>query len=354
MQLESAVPGRNVFYADPYKVGDGAPTAGIKRDTSLFANQLTGDTVTFTAQQRGLWLRFVEVDPATDEVLSFRAMIAVQDSVSPPDTVNENDILADFNGSFENDLTFWRFYEVPNSIGSIAEIITDDVIHGAKAVKITYVAPDNNLADRSLDNWDSNMPLEPGARYICKFWAKSDSPDTGKVTVTYGFFGQSRNVISEAGAWFSVTNAYKEYEFNFTAPEGTISGWLAFRWKDQVNDTFMPGVVYFDHIQLLIEDKPVGFNDIELDNPDQSGQILNFPNPFSTATTIHYVLQENSEVQLNIYTVYGQKIAGLVNQKMNAGIHEVTWNVTDLAEGIYLVGLKTKSGFVTRKMILSK
>jgi glycoprotein endo-alpha-1,2-mannosidase len=514
MYLIHAGSGRKVFYADPYKVGDGAPTTGTKRDTSLFANELTGEKVTFTADQRGLCVRFVEVDEATDEIITFKAIVGVhgyatvpystsfEDNLTDPkfwsfhtenssgrinvtnnfgpktgafhlsfdangdgtgsinsadlyvnlkgiardivlnfsyktfssevnpedgiyfsndggvsfsrvfgfgetnsvyiDTalnINEliesaglsftenfvirfqhtdikpidegglvlddvkilfppatetNDILEGFNGSFEDNLSFWRFYEVPNSLGSLAEIITGDVVHGAKAARITYVAPDINLADRSLDNWDSNMPLKPGTGYICKFWAKTDSPDVGKVDVTYGFFDVSRNVISEAGAWFSITNTYEEYEFSFTAPAGTAKGWLAFRWKDQVNDTFLPGVVYFDHIQLLTEDKPVGIKNIVQGNANQSALVQNYPNPFGTSTTISYILPENSGVQLSIYTVYGQKVADLVNQKMNAGAHEVVWNAANFVDGIYLIMLKTGSGLVTKKMILSK
>jgi glycoprotein endo-alpha-1,2-mannosidase len=348
LQLIAAGSGRKVYYADPYKVEDGAPTTGTKRDTSLFKNELTSEIVTFSADQRGLYIRFVEVDEAKDEIISFRAMV-----VTPPVTETK-DILEGFNGSFEDNLSFWRFYEVPNSLGSQAEIITGDVIHGTKAARITFVAPDINLSDRSLDNWDSNMPLKPGAGYTCKFWAKTDSPDVGHVNVTYGFFDGSRNVISEAEAWFNITDTYLEYVFSFTAPAGTAKGWLAFRWKDPINDTFAPGVVYFDHIQLLMEDKPVDIKNIVSGNIDQSMLLQNYPNPFRTSTTISYILPEYSAVQLSIYTAYGQKVADLVNQKMNAGTQEVIWNATNIEDGIYLIVLKTRSGLATKKMILSK
>ena len=206
--------------------------------------------------------------------------------------------------------------------------------HGAKAVKISYVEPSLDLADRSLDNWDSKMALTPGAEYFCKFWAKTDNPGVGKVNVTYGFFDGIRNVISEAGVWFDVTNEYKEYEFKFTAPAGTVTSWLAFRWKDQTADKFLPAVLYFDHIQLLTEDKTVGVKNIALDLSEGPELKQNYPNPFSASTTISYVLPENSMIQLSIYNIYGQKVADLVNQEMNAGTHEVIWNGRNLVGGI--------------------
>jgi|APIni6443716594_1056825.scaffolds.fasta_scaffold12025_2 uncharacterized protein (DUF362 family) len=80
----------------------------------------------------------------------------------------------------------------------------------------------------------------------------------------------------------------------------------------------------------------------------------NFPNPFKTSTTIRYVLPDNSDVQLNVYTISGHQVAELVNQKMNAGTHEVIWNAGDSPNGIYFISLKTKFGFTTKKMTLSK
>lgn len=264
------------------------------------------------------------------------------------------DILANFNGSFEDNLTNWRFYEVPNAIGSKVDIITGDVVNGAKALKVSYVEPSVDLADRSLDNWDSKMTLSPGAEYFCKFWTKTDNPGVGKINVTYGFFDGTRKVISEAGAWFDVTNEYKENEFKFTAPAGTITGWLAFRWKDQTNGSFLPGVLYFDHIQLLTEDKTVGTENIALDRSESAELKQNYPNPFRASTTISYVLPESSAVKLSIYNYFGQKVADLANQNMPSGSYEVIWNAQSLPSGIYIIGLRTKSGFMTRKMTLVK
>ena len=163
------------------------------------------------------------------------------------------DALEGFNGSFEDGLTNWRFFEVPNSIGSTAEIINGDVINGANALKITYMEPDANLGDRALDNWDSNMTLNPGAEYLAKFWAKTETPDNGVLKIGYGFFNSSRGIISEGGTSFELSNIYTEYEFSFTAPEATETGWLALRWKDNENNN-IPGVIFLDHIQLWTPD----------------------------------------------------------------------------------------------------
>ncbi len=264
------------------------------------------------------------------------------------------DILENYNGSFEDGFTFWRFFEVPNSLGSTAEIINGDVVHGANAVKVTYVEPDNSLADRALDNWDSNMALEPGAEYFAEFWTKADSLGAGKLNVTYGFFDAGRRVISEAGVWFEISEEYQKYEFSFMAPEGTAKGWLAFRWKDQSNGEFLPGVIYFDHVQLWTEDKTAGIVDISGTIPDKFELRQNYPNPFNPSTTIGYSLPEISEVQLSVYNMLGQRVAELVNQEMKAGTYQVIWNAQNLSSGIYIVTLKTNSTFLKKKITLLK
>jgi hypothetical protein len=154
--------------------------------------------------------------------------------------------------------------------------------------------------------------------------------------------------------WFYITGEYQKYEFGFTAPEGTAKGWLAFRWKDQSEDKFLPGVIYLDHIQLWTEDKTVGIEDIAITNRDKFELKQNYPNPFNLSTTIGYTLPEISEVQLSIYNFSGQKVAELINQIMKAGNYKVIWNARNFSSGIYIVALKTNSTFLTRKMILLK
>ncbi len=75
IKLENMVPGRKIYYADPYKVPDGAPTVGTVRDATLFSNEFTSGRITISDNHRGLFIRFVEVDEATDKIASYRTMM---------------------------------------------------------------------------------------------------------------------------------------------------------------------------------------------------------------------------------------------------------------------------------------
>ncbi len=101
MHLSAPAPGRKVYYADPYKVQDGAPTVGTPRDTALFPHQVTsGAKMTFGKVQRGQFIRFVEVDSLTDKIITFKAIVATRGYATIP-----------YATSFEEgdvDLRHWR------------------------------------------------------------------------------------------------------------------------------------------------------------------------------------------------------------------------------------------------------
>jgi hypothetical protein len=85
----------------------------------------------------------------------------------------------------------------------------------------------------------------------------------------------------------------------------------------------------------------------------------NYPNPFNPETTIKFNLKKSSRVTLTIYNSLGQKIRTLVNRRMSAGVHEITWNTLDnsglsMASGVYFFRLSTGSSSQTKKMMFVK
>jgi photosystem II stability/assembly factor-like uncharacterized protein len=53
------------------------------------------------------------------------------------------------------------------------------------------------------------------------------------------------------------------------------------------------------------------------------------PNPFNPATTISFSIQKESEVNLSVYNVKGQKIKTLVHNELKKGNHSIIWNGND-------------------------
>ncbi|MEL7361760.1 MAG: T9SS type A sorting domain-containing protein, partial [Bacteroidota bacterium] len=80
----------------------------------------------------------------------------------------------------------------------------------------------------------------------------------------------------------------------------------------------------------------------------------NYPNPFNPSTTIRFGLTETTAARLDVVDLMGRQVAVLVDQPRAAGWHEVSFDATGLASGIYLYRLHTGDQIVTRKMLLLK
>ncbi|MCX6641119.1 MAG: C25 family cysteine peptidase [bacterium] len=80
----------------------------------------------------------------------------------------------------------------------------------------------------------------------------------------------------------------------------------------------------------------------------------NYPNPFNPLTSISFNLTQAGLVKLTIFDVMGREVATLVNGTREAGTHEVTFDGSGLASGIYLYKLEAGEFRATQKMVLLK
>jgi len=85
-----------------------------------------------------------------------------------------------------------------------------------------------------------------------------------------------------------------------------------------------------------------------------SGCLLeqNYPNPFHSATKIRYHLPEAGLVTIMIFDQYGNNIVQLVREKEQAGIHEVNWDASVIAAGVYYYRLMAEGFSQTKKMVV--
>ncbi|MDA3813772.1 MAG: chitobiase/beta-hexosaminidase C-terminal domain-containing protein [Candidatus Cloacimonetes bacterium] len=87
--------------------------------------------------------------------------------------------------------------------------------------------------------------------------------------------------------------------------------------------------------------------------------LFNYPNPFNPTTTIAFSISEESEVELSIYNLKGQKIKSLLNDQITDGEHSIVWNGADasgkqVGSGVYLYKLKVndKTELVKKCLLL--
>lgn len=81
----------------------------------------------------------------------------------------------------------------------------------------------------------------------------------------------------------------------------------------------------------------------------------NYPNPFNPTTVIRYGVPQSSKVRLEVFDLLGRRVATLVNnEQQRAGWHQVNFDASRLASGIYLYRIVAGGYVETRKMLLIK
>lgn len=95
--------------------------------------------------------------------------------------------------------------------------------------------------------------------------------------------------------------------------------------------------------EVTVEVKPAKFELLQ-----------NYPNPFNPSTNIRFTLPETQNVKLDVYNMLGEKVATLLDRKMDAGFHSINFDASQLSNGIYIYRLQTDKSVQIKKMILMK
>jgi len=80
----------------------------------------------------------------------------------------------------------------------------------------------------------------------------------------------------------------------------------------------------------------------------------NYPNPFTSTTTIRYKIIEPGLVSLKIFNAMGTEIATLVNEKKPVGEYVINWNASEFGTGFYFCKLQNGQRSEAMKMLLMK
>jgi len=135
------------------------------------------------------------------------------------------------------------------------------------------------------------------------------------------------------------------YEIHFPSEQ---TGYIA-SWSGKILKTTNGGLTYITKNETGI--------------PKDYSLSQNYPNPFNPSTNIKFDLAPFSRgvgeargvlTTLKVYDISGKEIATLVNEKLQPGSYEVTFNSYGIPSGVYFYKLTSGNYQETKKMVLLK
>lgn len=100
---------------------------------------------------------------------------------------------------------------------------------------------------------------------------------------------------------------------------------------------------------------PIGINTISTEVPNGFSLKQNYPNPFNPATKIQFAIAKTSKINIKVYDVAGRLVEELVKGEIvSVGTHEVSFDASKLASGVYFYTLEADNFKETKKMMLVK
>lgn len=232
--------------------------------------------------------------------------------------------------------TFGVFTDVPVAYDYVGSAVGDS----------TWIMVDPSEADSTVAStaiWPSSLDISPqGVLWAGALTAVWGGPMGGKY---YGYDPNTYELIDEAGV------QHGDYAVGGTdGPRGAA-------WTASGNTMYLADF-YTNQIAVWTNSDPVtvGIDD-HSDNPIiAKGFILNqnYPNPFNPVTKIPFEIKVNGVVKLIVYDMLGQEVTRLLNKPMVAGSHEVLFDATGFATGIYFYRITVDNRESAKKMIYIK
>jgi N-acetylneuraminic acid mutarotase len=211
--------------------------------------------------------------------------------------------------------------------------------------------------DPASDKWTRKKDMPTGR------WALTSCTENGKIYVIGGTRSPGSGGSSKVEEYDPATDTWKtkaEMPTRRLALSASVAEGKIYAFGGAiVSYPWIPSVAIVEEYDPSLDHLTNVENPSIVQNPNQFLLFQNYPNPFSTTTTIEYNLPKSGNVNISIYNLSGERIRVLINSFQNAGSYEIRWNGKDdsgnsFPEGIYILELSLNDYKQFKNMILIK
>ncbi len=165
--------------------------------------------------------------------------------------------------------------------------------------------------------------------------------------------GEVQRIAHHHSRRFSPNTPDRDNSNYWAEPHATVSrdgGRILFgsNWREDLQYGFSVDSYIVDFRNLL------SVSESEKQVSERVELAQNYPNPFSSTTTILFSLPQREYVTLKVFDVLGREIATLVDGELNAGEHTAVFDARDLPAGVYFYELRTTNLRIAKMMVKAK
>ena len=264
--------------------------------------------------------------PATHGQLRFKA----KDMLVPTDSLV-------LTRGFNSELSQVQSADVDTSGGAyiwMYEYFSIDTSRVRHNDSIYYVVAQNDVV-----RLDHSTPMLYGPMVIVNPWMNSDSA----LSVAQQVWGSDiihrfPSATIKASVWQMPDPPWTtEWQVDYFSSDSTRSVYLDATTGDVIKQSAVVTSVGRPGVGLL---------------PVTPECFQNYPNPFNPTTAIRYALSHQSHVTLTVFNNLGQLVATLVDESQDAGYHELRFDGSGLASGVYFYRLTAGEYVSTRRLVL--
>lgn len=195
----------------------------------------------------------------------------------------------------------------------------------------------------------------------------AENAEPSSITITYSDIqaGESGIILNNGSANWLEGNIDEDplFGWHYYLPENSPcvdTGTAFFEWQGNILLDLTPDEYYGIAPDMgAYEYGFVGTEELT-EIPLQDCILLqNYPNPFNPNTTIYFSIPIDSDVEISIFNIKGQKVSTLINERMEIGKHSIVWSGIDennkrVSSGIYLYKIKAGNKESVKRMLLLK
>jgi hypothetical protein len=244
---------------------------------------------------------------------------------------------------------------------------------------ITYNSP--KVFNWELDSQHNLEAISPQVfnsyQYVFNNWSNGGpstqtvtvSSDISEYTVDYNIQFKIFANILPAGIPVNIIGGNLYYDSSSTANLSVnptqiqhngknyyFQGWLGVGGGSYTGPDPNPAIVINNTvIQTAVFDTiDVGISNYSSEIPDKYNLYQNYPNPFNPVTKVKFDIPSSSLTSLTVYDNLGREVAVLVNEVLNPGKYEYSFNAVNLPSGVYFYRIEAGNFVQINKMVLLK